>query len=236
MMPNRPTLTNLEKLDETALLELARGGDASALWLITKQNNRRLYRIARAMLGNDHEAEDVVQETYLRAFPKLGQFREEASLSTWVTRIAINEALGRRRQRRRLVDVAALDTAVREGDRTVMMSSTIQMIDPEVQAARSEIRRLVERAIDELPEPLRVVFVMRAVEQLSIRETATDLGLREETVKTRLHRARRLLRDALESSLASALTDTFPFEGARCDRLSEAALERLGFDATRGSG
>src|SRR5215204_1859007 len=85
MMPNRPTLTNLEKLDETALLELARGGDASALWLITKQNNRRLYRIARAMLGNDHEAEDVVQETYLRAFPKLGQFREEASLSTWLT-------------------------------------------------------------------------------------------------------------------------------------------------------
>ena len=121
----------------------------------------------------------------------------------------------RRRQRRRLVDVAALDTAVREGDRTVMMSSTIQMIDPEVQAARSEIRRLVERAIDELPEPLRVVFVMRAIEQLSIRETATDLGLREETVKTRLHRARRLLRDALESSLASTLTDTFPFESGR---------------------
>src|SRR3954451_3321862 len=93
------------------------------------------------MLGNDHEAEDVVQETYLRAFPKLGEFREEASLSTWLTRIAINEALARRRQRRRLVDVAALDTAVREGDRTVMMSPTIQMSDPEVQAARSEIPR-----------------------------------------------------------------------------------------------
>lgn len=236
MAPDPATLRTLEKLDDAALVARARRGDASAFWLITKRNNRRLYRVARGVLGNDHEAEDVVQETYIRAFPKLGEFRAEASLSTWLTRIAINEALARRRRRRTTVDLDAVDAAVRQGDRRAMMFPTLAVSDPEADAARSEIRRLVERAIDELPDTFRVVFVMRAVEGMSTEETASQLGLREETVKTRLHRARRLLRDALESSLAPALAETFPFAGARCDRLSEAVLGRLGIGGPAGSG
>jgi RNA polymerase sigma-70 factor, ECF subfamily len=228
MPPNPATLRNLEKLDDAALVALARRGDASAFWLITKRNNRRLYRIARAVLGDDLDAEDVVQETYMRAFPKLHEFRAEASLSTWLTRIAINEALARRRRRRTTVDLDAIDTAARQGDRRVMLFPTLPVSDPEAEAARSEVRRLLERAIDQLPEPSRVVFVMRAIEQMSTQETASHLGLREETVKTRVHRARRLLRNALEGKLAGVLNDTFPFEGARCDRLSEAVLARLG--------
>jgi RNA polymerase sigma-70 factor (ECF subfamily) len=108
------------------------------------------------------------------------------------------------------------------------MFPTLPVSDPEANAARSEVRRLLEHAIDRLPEPFRIVFVMRAVEEMSIAETASHLGLRQETVKTRLHRARGMLRDALATDLASMLTDSFPFEGARCDRLSEAVLDRLG--------
>jgi RNA polymerase sigma-70 factor (ECF subfamily) len=228
MPPNPATLRDVQKLDDAALVALARRGDVFAFWVITKRNNRRLYRITRAVLGHDHEAEDVVQETYMRAFPKLGEFRAEASLSTWLTRIAVNEALARRRRRRTTVDLNAIDTAARQGDSRVMIFPMLPVSDPEADAARSEVRRLLEHAIDQLPEPFRIVFVMRAVEEMSTEETAFYLGLRKETVKTRLHRARKLLRSALESSLASALTDAFPFEGARCDRLSEAVLDRLG--------
>jgi RNA polymerase sigma-70 factor (ECF subfamily) len=227
MPPNPATVRKLQELDDAALVALAQGGEASAFWVITKRNNRRLYRVARAVLGDDHEAEDVVQETYMRAFPKLGEFRADASLSTWLTRIAVNEALARRRRRRTTVGLNAIDTVARQGN-SQMMFPTLPVSDPEADAARSEVRRLLEHAIDRLPEPFRIVFVMRAVEEMSIAETASHLGLRQETVKTRLHRARGMLRDALEPDLASMLTDSFPFEGARCDRLSEAVLDRLG--------
>src|SRR5215204_6466271 len=116
MPPNPATVRKLQELDDAALVALAQGGEASAFWVITKRNNRRLYRVARAVMGDDHEAEDVVQETYMRAFLKLGEFRAEASLSTWLTRIAINEALARRRRRRTTVDLAAVDEATRQGD------------------------------------------------------------------------------------------------------------------------
>ena len=116
------------------------------------------------------------------------------------------------------------------------MFPMFRVSDPEAEAARSEVRRLLERAIDRLPESFRIVFVMRAVEGMSTEETAAHLGLREETVKTRLHRARRLLRDALEDNLVSVLTDAFPFEGARCDRLSESVLDRLGIARAAESG
>ncbi|HKH34175.1 MAG TPA: sigma-70 family RNA polymerase sigma factor, partial [Beijerinckiaceae bacterium] len=141
--------------------------------------------------------------------------------------IAVNEALARRRRRRTTVGLNAIDTVARQAN-SQMMFPTLPVSDPEADAARSEVRRLLEHAIDRLPEPFRIVFVMRAVEEMSIAETASHLGLRQETVKTRLHRARGMLRDALETDLASMLTDSFPFEGARCDRLSEAVLDRLG--------
>jgi RNA polymerase sigma-70 factor (ECF subfamily) len=209
----------LEDLDDAALAERARQLDGAAFWLIMKRHNQRLHRVARAVLEDDTEAEDVVQETYFQAFTHLSEFRAEARLSTWLTRIALNEALGRRRQRRPTVEVEALD----------MMPAPLgaRTADPEEEAAVAEIRRLLEHAVNDLPEPFRVVLVMRDVEEMSTEETALLLGLPPQTVRTRLHRARRLLRRTLHDKLAAVFTDMFPFAGALCDRLTKSVADRL---------
>ena len=193
-----------------------------------QRHNRQLYRVARGVLGNDTDAEDVVQETYVRAFTHLDGFRGEARLSTWLTRIALNEALGRVRDRRPTTDLRHLDAIDEQGEaRVIFLPSARQDSNPEASAARAEARRLLERAVDQLPGPFRAVFVMRDVEELSVEETASQLGLRPETVKTRLHRARRLLRRSLDRTLSNALTDAFPFAGARCARITQSVLDRL---------
>jgi RNA polymerase sigma-70 factor (ECF subfamily) len=221
--------TRLEDLDDRFLAERARNRDGAALRLIMQRHNRKMYRVARSILGDDNEAEDVVQEAYVRAFAGLGEFRGDARLSTWLTRIVINEALGRRRQRRPTIELKDIDGMNDQGEsRVIFLPSARQDADPEAAAARAEVRRLLERAVDGLPEPFRVVFVLRDMEEMSVEETASQLGLRPETVKTRLHRARRLLRQALDRTLASALADAFPFAGARCARITEAVLQRLG--------
>jgi RNA polymerase sigma-70 factor (ECF subfamily) len=219
---------DLAALPEGELVALARAGHAEAVRLIVQTQNRKLYRVARAVLHDESEAEDVVQETYFRALSTLDRFRGDSSLATWLTRIAVNEALGRLRRRRPKVEVDALDTA-QERDRmqVIPFPGAIGEGDPEQAAARQEIRRLLERAIDQLSEPFRIVFVLRDIEELSVEETAAQLGLRPETVRTRLHRARTQLRKALDSQLASALADVFPFGGARCARLAEAVVRRL---------
>lgn len=218
-----------EKLGDERLVELARAGEAGAFRLLMQRNNRRLYRVARGILGDDGEAEDVVQEAYLRAFENLGGFRSESSLTTWLTRIAINEALGRKRKRRPTLDLSNLDMLDEQGETRVLIFPGVSAgSNPEADASRAEVRRLLERAIDGLPEDFRVVFVMREIEQMSVEETASFLGLREETVKTRAHRARRLLRQALDVQLAPALKDSFPFDGARCAHVADLVLERLG--------
>lgn len=209
----------IEDLDDAALVERAQQGDGAAFWLIIKRHNQRLYRVARAVLDDDTEAEDVLQETYIHAFTHLSEFRGDARLSTWLTRIALNEALGRRRQRRPTVDVKAIET--------LAAPFSAHDLDPEAAAALTEIRRLLERAVSALPERYRIVFVMRDVEEISIEETALLLGLRPQTVGSRLHRARRLLRQALQDKFASVFTDTFLFAGAACDRLTQAVLDRL---------
>jgi RNA polymerase sigma-70 factor, ECF subfamily len=215
-------------LADDQLVEFARAGQAAAFRLITQRHNRRLYRVARGILGDDGEAEDVVQETYLRAFKNLDGFRSESSLATWLTRIAINEALGRKRRRRPMLDLENLDMLDEQGEPRVLIFPGVSAgSNPEADASRTEIRRLLERAVDDLPEAFRVVFVMREVEQMSVEETASQLDLRQETVKTRLHRARRLLREALEEKLGSALQDTYAFDGARCERMTDAVLRRL---------
>jgi RNA polymerase sigma factor (sigma-70 family) len=209
----------LEERNEAALVERARQRDPAAFWSIVKHHNQRLYRVARSVLDDDAEAEDVLQETYIPAFTHLSDFRGDARLSTWLTRIALNEALGRRRQRRSTVDLNALTgTTPPFNTRTA---------NPEEATALAEIRCLLEHAVDSLPESFRIVFVMRDVEEMSIEETALLLGLRPQTVNTRLHRARKLLRLALQDKLASVFTDTFLFAGARCDRLTQAVLDRL---------
>jgi RNA polymerase sigma-70 factor, ECF subfamily len=162
-----------EKLDDERLVELARAGEAAAFRLITQRNNRRLYRVARGILGDDAEAEDVVQETYLRAFENLAGFRSESNLTTWLTRIAINEALGRKRKRRPMLDLKHLDMLDEQGETRVLIFPGVSAgSNPEADASRAEVRRLLERAVDELPAAFRVVFVMREIEQMSVEETA----------------------------------------------------------------
>jgi len=211
-------------LGDAELVQLALQRDSNAFRAIMQRHNRRLYRVARSIMHDDSEAEDVVQEAYVLAFSNLAKFRAESSLATWLTRITLNEALGRLRRRRPTVDLASLDLP---SGAQVIPFPTMPNEDPERNAAQHQIRGLIERAIDELPEIFRVVFVMRDVEDMSIEETAAFLGLRPETVKTRLHRARKLLRQALNEKLAPVLTDVFPFAGRRCQRMTDEVLNRL---------
>ncbi len=215
-------------LGERELVERAKNGEPSAFRVIMERNNRRLYRVARAVMKDDIEAEDVVQETYLRAFSNLSKFRGEASLTTWLTRIALNEALGLKRKQRVTVTLESVETAQKTSAQIIRFPAMNTETDPERSAAQREIRKLLERAVDALPEPFRLVFVMRDVEGMSIEETASRVGIRPETVKTRLHRARQLLRRSLDGQLASTLKDAFPFAGARCARITGAVLKRLG--------
>jgi RNA polymerase sigma-70 factor, ECF subfamily len=228
MRPVRTERHDFAGWPDADLVVLARSGEGAAFAAIMQRYNRRLYRAARSIVRDDAEAEDVLQEAYVRAFAALGTFRGEASLSTWLTRIVLNEALGRVRRQRPTEELDVLDRSVeRGGMRVVMFPGVSSIPDPESAAARAEVRRLLEEAVDELPDAFRLVFVMRDVEGLSIEETATHLGIRPETVKTRLHRARKQLREALDDRLATVLKDTFPFLGARCTRITDAVLARL---------
>ena len=223
--------TKLETLDDRALVERACKRDGAAVRLIMQRYNRRLYRVARSVLHDDAEAEDVVQETYVRAFTHLDGFRGEAQPSTWLTRIALNEALGRLRRRRTTVGLKDIDAINDQGEaRVIYLPSARQDSDPEAAVARAQVRRLLERAVDELPNSFRMVFVLRDIEEMSTEEAASHLGLRPETVKTRLHRARRLLRQSLDKTLSSAVSDVFPCAGARCARITEAVLTKLGIE------
>lgn len=215
-------------LDDAALVSRVLNGDGLAFEAIMRRNNQRLYRIARSIVRNDHEAEDVVQETYVRAYAKLGDFVGPAGLSAWLAKIAVNEALGRLRRRGRVI---LLDDYLRGGymverETTLDMSDTTQP-DPEQTAANAELRRLIEDAIDELSSTFRTVFILRAVEQMSVAETAECLGLRPETVKTRFHRARGLMRRTIEARIAAGGEHVFPFAGARCDRIVATVMKRL---------
>jgi RNA polymerase sigma-70 factor, ECF subfamily len=210
--------------DRIAIEELRRGAPRAAERLI-QQHNRALWRIARSILRDDRDAEEVVQEAYLRAFSRIGEFRGESSLGTWLARITINEALRRLETRRVTADLAELGDEAdvdRRGDPALR-----PMPDPEQVAARAQIRRMVEHAVDLLPAQYRLVFVMRAIEQMSIEETATALRIPAATVKTRLHRANQQLRETLGTELAAALQGAFPFAGVRCERLTRSILARL---------
>ncbi|MBZ9808547.1 RNA polymerase sigma factor [Mesorhizobium sp. BR1-1-9] len=210
--------------DELQLVARALARDSDAFRKIMKLNNQRLYRLARGMVRNDSEAEDIVQEAYVRAFTNLGTYRGDASLSTWLSRIVINEALGRLRKGRRTV-------AMPENPEAQIIRFPLNPSDdPERTMAQRQILGLVERATDSLPDAYRAVFLARVIEGLSIEETADVLGVRPETVKTRLHRARALLRKALDDEIGPVLLDAFPFAGRRCERLTQAVMKRLGFE------
>src|SRR5215470_13457672 len=213
---------------DAELVKRALERDEAAVRTIIKANNRRLYRLARGILRNDGEAEDVVQETYVRAFTHLTDFRGESSLSTWLSRIAMNEALGRLRRERPGVELSSLPQGTLEAQ-IIQFPLISAAEDPEKSVAQREIRNVVEGAIDELPEAFRLVFITRVVEGMNVEETAEILNLKPETVKTRLHRARTMLRDNVEKKIGPVVMEAFPFAGRRCDRLTDAVLKRLGY-------
>ena len=208
------------------LLHRVRQADPAAFRILVRRHDKYLYRVARGVLGSDDGAEDVVQETFLRAFIGLRGFRGEADLRTWLTRILLNEGRRRRRRQRDTIELGALEA---EQKQEKMQNSSFPILvadgDPERAAARSEIGRRLERAIDDLPVAFRVVLVLRDVEGASIQQTAKLLGIRRETVKTRLRRARRRLREILGEQFAAALKDVFPFERPRCDALVSRLLK-----------
>lgn len=225
-----PQLKTSPVAAEADLIRRAVAKDETAIRAILTANNRRLYRVARSIVRDDAEAEDVLQEAYLRAFAALPGFRGQSSLATWLTRIVLNEALQRRRRRtERPVSEVDPPAAAAGAARIIAFPlSAHQPADPERAMAQRELCRLLERAIDDLPDAFRTVLVARAVEDMSIEETASLLGLRPETVKTRLYRARRLIKAALAEHIGPLLDDVFPFAGARCERLTEAVVRRLG--------
>ena len=220
---------------ESELLHRARQGDAAAFEALIRGHDKHLYRVARSVLLDDQEAEDAVQETYVRVFTGLRDFRAAASLRTWLTRIVLNEAIRRKRRRRAVLDLDVLHAAQERTPRPIHSSSlTAREHDPERAAAQAQIRKILEDEVDKLPAAFRIVFVLRDVEEISTKETSKLLGIRQETVKTRLHRARRMLRESLGGDLAVALKDVFPFERPRCDALVQRLQDRLGLSRAPG--
>ena len=221
-------LVDYAALGDAELARLCAARDREAIAHVISANNQRLFRTAWSILKSRSEAEEVVQSAYLRAFAAIGTFEGRSALSTWLTRIVINEALGRRRaderRRRRLEEegVAVMDT-YRE---TLMRGSAAEA--PDVALARQQIRSLLEQAVAGLPDAFRTVFVLREIEGLSVEETADILGTPEATVKTRLFRARRRMQEMLAPELGTVLNGTFPFAGADCAALTQRVLEALG--------
>ena len=217
------------ELSDPELVGLALAGDEAAVRTLVRRHNRRLFRVARGVVRDDAEAEDVVQEAYVRAFTNLSSFRGEAGFATWLTRIALNEALGRLRRRRPRADVAEIENVGPDDPRIVAFPAQ-PPATPEVEAGRAQVRGLLEQLIDGLPPFLRLVVILRDVEGMNTEETAVHLGIRPETVKTRLHRGRRLLRAAVIERLAGGFGDLYPFDGARCAGMAGRVLARLAAD------
>jgi RNA polymerase sigma-70 factor, ECF subfamily len=213
----------LERRDlgtDEALLARILGGEVELYGAIVRRYNRRLFRIARSILHQDDEAEDVIQHAYLRAFEHLRQFRGNSSFATWLTRIAVHEALARVRRRRR--DASLDDEVGEEGEAMAAKDRSAEQ-----RAHDAELRRVLEDAIDALPPAFRTVFVMRAVEDMSTADVAAALEVPEDTVKTRLFRARALLQKELTERIGVTSRDTFAFERPRCDRVVAAVLARV---------
>ena len=218
----------LASATDAELVERAANGDELAFERIMRKNNRLLFRTARSILKSDAEAEDALQEAYLRAWRALSTFRADSKLSTWLVRIVINEALGRLR-RRKSAQVIPLESVMEPFDRQPQESTEQDdpNREPDRLAMRSQVRRLMEARIDLLPETFRTVFMLRAVEELSVEEVATALEIPEPTVRTRFFRARSLLRESLSRDVDLVINDAFSFDGGRCDRIVAHVLTKL---------
>jgi RNA polymerase sigma-70 factor (ECF subfamily) len=211
------TARDYAAMEDGALVACVRAGEREAFRQIVQRCNQRMFRVVRGVLRADADAEDVVQEAYVRAYERIDSFRGESSLATWLTRIALNEAYGRLRKRHDRVDIEQDEALLRASAQVLAFPGHALEADPADAAARAQMRRLLEQAVDALPEAFRLVYVLREVEGCSV----------EETVKTRLHRARRRLREALHERVAASLPDAFAFLGARCARMTDAVMARI---------
>lgn len=225
-MTGRPSAA-VEALDDLGLARLCAARDEVALRYVITANNQRLFRAAWSILKNRWDAEEAVQAAYLKAFDRIGDFAGRSALSTWLTRIAINEALGRlRSNQRRRAHLEAEGVSVLESYRENLMRGS-QPAAPDETLAREQLRQLLERAVAALPDNFRAVFVLRDVEGLSVEEASEALEIPPATVKTRLLRARRKLQDALAPEVRGALNGAFPFAGADCAAMTERVLSTI---------
>jgi RNA polymerase sigma-70 factor, ECF subfamily len=217
-------LQDCQTLNDEQVVERVRAGEIGLYELLMRRYNQRVYRVVRSVLMNNEDAEDVLQEAWVRAYEHLKQFRGLASFSTWVTKIAFYEALARAKKNKRWMPLEDPGGVIMpEAERRQPPTET-----PEGQAMRAQLGRMLEAAVDELPESYRSVFVLREMEQLNTSETAECLGLSEEAVKTRLHRSRALLRRDLEGRMGPAIVEAHSFMGVRCDRSVARVLDRIG--------
>lgn len=214
------------RMPDEELAHRVANGEEAAIRLLTKRYNQTLFRTARAILREDAEAEDALQEAYLKAIRGMHTFRSDAKLSTWLIRITVNEALGKLRRARRAAEVIPLAADLPAGE-SVYDNTRSEAATPEEEAVRTQARRIMEARIDALPEAFRAVFVLRAVEELNVEETAAALEIPEATVRTRFFRARAMLREALSREMDIALDQAFHFAGARCERITEKVVTAL---------
>lgn len=211
---------------DAELVRRIAAGDHHAFAVLMRRYNRPLYRAARSILKDDAEAEDALQDAYLLAFRAIGSFRGDARLLTWLTRIVVNEAIARSRKTGRRAEVIRLD-GDRDLDAIAAEGNMHEYEQPEQAALRAEARHMLETRIDELPDAFRTVFVLRALEEMTVEEVAVCLDIPEATVRTRFFRAKGMLREALSREIDFALEDAFAFAGTRCDRIVAGVLARL---------
>jgi RNA polymerase sigma-70 factor (ECF subfamily) len=203
-------------MTDAEIVERVRGGETALFEILMRRHNQRVYRVARAVIKDEADAEDVMQQAYINAFTHLNQFQDRSQFSTWLTRITVHEALARRRKRK-----------PEETPEDVMDTLTSPQPDPERQAYAAELRRLLEAAVDSLPETYRLVFMLRDIEGLSTSETAAGLELGDEAVKTRLHRARAMLRSHIAERIGASTAEAFGFQAPRCDRVVAAVMAEI---------
>lgn len=221
-------------LEDGALVALVRTGNHEAFRHVVQRFRQHLYRIARGVVNDDGEAEDIVQEAFMRAYRGFDTFRGDAPLRTWLISILLNEARSRLRKRHVMVGLEQVNASSLDPYWASRSHPRLGGGDPALLAAHAEIRRLLQGAIDQLPDPYRTVYRLREIEECSVEETATRLAINPQTVKTRLHRARRLLRRSLDATLSTMLTDSFPFLGVRCASMTTVLMAWLAADASCG--
>jgi RNA polymerase sigma-70 factor, ECF subfamily len=218
-----------EPLSDEEVVVRVLAGQTAMFEIVMRRHNQRLYRVARAILRNDAEAEDVMQDAYVRAYEHLAQFAGRALFSTWLTRIAVHEALARQRRGNRFRELDPMS----EGNGEPMNRLASSEPNPEQQASNSEIRKLLEEAVETLPDDYRSVFMLRDVEEMSTTDAANVLEISEENVKVRLHRARAMLRRALYTRVGTERKEAFNFHAVRCDRVVKNVFERIQQQASK---